>query len=206
MSNQVEKTTKRGPIIVSRVYKSDFQKEKSLTAELRQEIITISKYPATQMGNSLNVNLFSNEDFGIETKDYESKETRVVFSNVLESMDTPEKVQQYINEKFPNLCLYKILSNKPILSEEDLMAIKNGFITKDTKANSQIIRYPEGNENAGQIALTAEEKVQYRRIGTSLTAKADEDYRNNDPKDMYMSAEIANELNIATVVTEQVLS
>lgn len=202
MSNSIEKITTKSPIQVSRVYKSDFQKEKSLTAELRQEITVVSKYPTASMNNSLNTNLFSNDDFGIETKNYSSKETRVAFINVPESMDTAEKVQEHL-AKFPNLCLYRILSNKPILSAEDIRAIEKGFITKDTKANSQIIRYPENSENAGQIALDNMDRPQYRRICISSSQMEDRDERNSEPNDFYMSAEIRNELNISVVEEAQ---
>lgn len=202
MSNSIEKITEKSPIQVSRVYKSDFQKEKSLTAELRQEVTVTSKYPTSSMNNSLNANLFSNNDFGIDTQNFISKETRVAFINVPESMETTEKVQEHL-AKFPDLCLYRILSNKPILSDEDIRAIEKGFITMDTKANSQIIRYPENSENAGQIALDSMDKPQYRRICISSSQVEDKDERNSVPNDFYMSAEIRNELNISVVEEAQ---
>lgn len=198
----IEKIKTKGNVTVSRVYKSDFQKEGSLTAELRQEVVTVSKYPTSNMGNSLNDQIFSNDDFGLRTNNYESKETRVAFINVPETVNTVEKVEEKLRD-FPNLCLIKTLSNRPILSSEDKNAIEQGFISLNTKANGQIIRYPEQSDRAGQIALTDTGKPQYRRISLSKEEKEDIDLRNDIPNDFYASPEILSEIEGVSIISEE---
>lgn len=191
---QIRKEISRSPIQVSQVYKSEFQKPNSLTAELRQEVVTTSYYPKANMSNSLNDKLFASEDFGVKDEAYESKEIRVAFLNVPESLDTPEKVQAYL-AKFPELCLYRILSNKPILSEEDLRAIEQGFISVASKAKSQVVRYPDTSETPGMLALTKAGKVQYRRVSISTSFRNDDDQRNDILEDTFLTEELKAELN-----------
>lgn len=191
---QIRKEISRSPIQVSQVYKSEFQKPNSLTAELRQEVVTTSYYPKANMSNSLNDKLFASEDFGVKDEVYESKEIRVAFLNVPESLDTPEKVQAHL-AKFPELCLYRILSNKPILSEEDLRAIEQGFISVASKAKSQVVRYPDTSETPGMLALTKAGKVQYRRVSISTSFRNDDDQRNDIPEDTFLTEELKAELN-----------
>jgi len=191
---QIRKEIYRSPIQVTQVYKSEFQKPNSLTAELRQEVVTTSYYPKANMSNSLNDKIFNTKDFGIDDQTYKSKEIRVAFLNVPESLDTPEKVQAHL-AKFPELCLYRILSNKPILSEEDLRAIEQGFISIGTKAEAQVVRYPDSSATPGKLALTKAGKVQYRRVAISTSFKDDEDQRNTNPEDTYLTEELKAELN-----------
>lgn len=192
--DQIRKEISRSPIQVSQVYKSEFQKPNSLTAELRQEVVTTSYYPKANMSNSLNDKLFAAEDFGVKDEAYESKEIRVAFLNVPESLDTPEKVQAHL-AKFPELCLYRILSNKPILSEEDLRAVEQGFISVASKAKSQVVRYPDTSETPGMLALTKAGKVQYRRVAISTSFKDDDDQRNDIPEDTFLTEDLKAELN-----------
>ena len=199
---QIRKEISRSPVQVTQVYKSEFQKPNSLTAELRQEVVTTSYYPKANMSNSLNDKLFSTEDFGVKEETYESKEIRVAFLNVPESLDTPEKVQAHL-AKFPELCLYRILSNKPILSEEDLRAIEQGFISVDTKAKSQVVRYPDNSETPGMLALTKVGKVQYRRVAISTSFKDDDDQRNDIPEDIFLTEDLKAELNNVEVAVPE---
>ncbi len=199
---QVRKEIHRSPVQVMKVYKSEFQKPNSLTAELRQEVVTTSYYPKANMSNSLNDKIFTTKDFGIDDQTYKSKETRVAFLNVPESFDTPEKVQEHLS-KFPDLCLYRILSNKPILSQEDLRAIEQGFISIDTKANSQVVHYPDTSATPGMLALTSAGKVQYRRVAISTSFKEDEDQRNDSPEDTFLTEELKAELNNVEVVVPE---
>ena len=182
------------PILVSKVYKSTFQKANSLTAELRQEVVVKSYYPKTKMANSLNSQLFSDSEFGIEEEVYTSTETRVCFVNVPESMDTPEKVQEHL-KKYPEACLYRTLSDKPILSKEDISAIEQGFTSMDKKALGQIVRIP-----SGELALTKSGKVQYRRISLSDIHKEDVDLRTDNVSSTYIPSEIREELE-GTIVS-----
>lgn len=199
---QVRKEIHRSPVQVTQVYKSEFQKPNSLTAELRQEVVTTSYYPKANMSNSLNDKLFTTKDFGIDDQTYKSKEIRVAFLNVPESLDTPEKVQEHL-KKFPELCLYRILSNKPILSEEDLRAIEQGFISIGTKAESQVVRYPDSSATPGMLALTKAGKVQYRRVAISTSFKDDEDQRNDNPEDTFLTEDLKAELNNVEVAVPE---
>lgn len=199
---QVRKEIYRSPIQVTQVYKSEFQKPNSLTAELRQEVVTTSYYPKANMSNSLNDKIFTTKDFGIDDQTYKSKEIRVAFLNVPESLDTPEKVQAHL-AKFPELCLYRILSNKPILSEEDLRAIEQGFISIGTKAEAQVVRYPDSSATPGKLALTKAGKVQYRRVAISTSFKDDEDLRNDNPEDTFLTEDLKAELNNVEVAVPE---
>jgi len=190
MAIRKEKT--KGKLTVSRVYNSDFQKEGRLTAELKQKVTTVSYYPSKKIDSNLQDNLFSLSDFGFQEEEYTSVETRVAWIDVPVDM-TPEKVTELL-DKNEDANLYRILSNEPILNENQLYAIEEGITTLDTFANKQIIRYPANHAKAGEIVLDDFGKPQYRAIFFSLTAKEDIDNRNEVADNFYMSAEIQAEL------------
>src|SRR5690349_20602069 len=93
--------------------------------------------------------------------------------------------------------IYRVLSNAPILTEDQKYAVAMGLRTKDQFANSQAIRYPESHEDAGQLVLDRAGKVQYRRTFFWPTAMADIDQRGGE---VYLSAELEAELNGAHVM------
>lgn len=76
---------------------------------------------------------------------YKNLETRVA-DNCSDNV-TQEDVQAKIDE-LPNAVLYKVLSNYPILSENDNWAINNNIRTTDDYAQSQIVEYPSNHELA----------------------------------------------------------
>lgn len=201
---QVRKEVLKGKINVSRIYKSDFQKEGTQTAELKQTITTKSYYPSTQVSNSLQDNVFGSQDFGFGEKEYSSTETRVSWIDVPVGT-TKEQVQVKIDSLKENAVLYKIMSNHPILSDSEKYAIDNPnlSVTKDTYANRQVVRYPAGHENEGQIVLDNYGKPQYRRVAFSVKGATDIDNRTSDPADFYASAEIKAELGIENVMENQ---
>lgn len=201
-NSNIRKEVSVSPVMVEKVYKSDFQKEGTLTAELRQIVTTKSFYPSKSVSNSLNENIFTVKDFGFEETDYENKETRVAFIDVPLG-STKESVQKQL-ETLKNATLYRILSNRPIIADTEQYAIDNPEMetTIDTYANRQVVRYPKENERAGELVIT-EGKVQYRRIAFSKEAKADLDLRNSDPSDVYMSAEVKAEVNGTVHVDEK---
>lgn len=210
VANQGVRTeVKKGAITVSRIYKADFQKEGTLTAELKQEIITKSFYPSKQVATDLQQNIFSNEEFGFKDQEFESKETRVAWLDVPANL-SEEQIKQRIAQAVTNgACLYKILSNRPIISQSQQYAINTNQRTLDEYANSQVVRYPQGSVdrvtgevNEGKIALHME-KPQYRRNFFWATPKEDQDLRTPEPADFYISTELAAELQGATVITEQ---
>lgn len=201
-NSNIRKEVTSSPIMVERVYKSDFQKEGTLTAELRQVVTTKSFYPSKSISNSLNENIFSIQDFGFEETDYENKETRVAWIDVPVG-STKESVQKQL-DNLKEATLYRILSNRPIIADTEQYAIDNPEMetTIDTYANRQVVRYPKEHEQEGSLVVT-EGKVQYRRVAFSKGAKADVDLRNSDLADVYMSAEIKAEVNGTVHVDEK---
>lgn len=187
-----------GAVQLDKMYKSDYQKDKTQTVQLRQEVTVTSIYPSTQPKTG---GLFDVADFGIEGKEYTSKEERVAWIDVPETA-TAEQVQERL-DKLPNKGIMKILSNRPILSANQKNAISRGIAELDTFAEKQIVRYPEGHEKAGQLILDPNGKVQYKVNNFEPVMKEHVmDLRNADPNDYYVSEEIAEEL-MAVIETEQ---
>ena len=50
------------------------------------------------------------------------------------------------------------------------------------------------------LALTKAGKVQYRRVAISTSFKEDEDQRNDNPKDTFLTEELKAELNNVEIV------
>ena len=186
--NGIKTIIETGNIEVTEVGVSAFQKAGTMTATLKQTIKTTSYYPTKSVSNNLQDNIFGLEEFGFEATAHENKRTNVVFLDVPEG-STVESVQKRLAEKFPNACLYRILSNHPILTDNQKYAIEQELRTKDDFANSQVVKHGEG-ENAGKLILDPNGKVQYKATFLSTTEKDDVDKRTAEPEDMYMSEEI----------------
>jgi hypothetical protein len=198
MDNSISKNTTKTAITCTKVSATQFQKDGTLTAELKQVLTTVSSYPSTKVTSSKEGNIFGAQEFGFTPKDFTSKETRVAWIPVPIGT-TVEQVMAKL-QSFPGACLYKEMSNHPILTDEQRHAIDNPelpSITIDTFAMKQIVRYSEGHEKAGQVALTNEGKVQYRRIFFSPEVVEDIDTRNTNTEDQYVPAEIQAELGLA---------
>lgn len=191
MSNASRIEVKKGKVTVELLKVSDFQKEGSQTAQIRQSIETTSFYPSKQAGNSMSDPLFDNKEFGYEEQSFVSNENRVAFQNVPENV-TIEQVQARIDAN-ENSFVYRVLSNHPILSDSQKYSIKVGLKSKDDYANSQIARYGEASEFAGEIVKDQHGKPQYRATFFTFTGK-DVDLRNAEVTDFYASPEIAMEL------------
>ena len=193
--SNIRKETSLSKLEVAKVYKSDYQKEDTLTAELKQVVTTLSYYPSKSIANSLNDNIFSMSDFGFkENPPFENKETRVAWIDVpLDS--TVESVQKQLGN-FPDGTLYKMLSNYPIVTQEEQHAIDNPDfdIDLDVFAKKQVVRHSQASETPGELALV-NGKVQYRRIAFSKTKTEDIDTRTTDPTDFYATPQIQAELN-----------
>lgn len=198
--NQVTKEISKGAITVDRVYVADYQKEGSETAELRQEVTIRSKYPSVQTETDMQNGLFSNSAFGYEPKVFESVEKRVAWIPVPKGT-TIQQVEALLATK-PAACIYKVLSNEPILDKNQQYAIDAGLKTKDDFANAQVARYPENHEKAGEVILDKNEKVQYRRTFFWNVAHEDMDLRTADAT-QYLSEEIALELKGASILENQ---
>lgn len=192
------KNTTRTNVVVEDLIRGDFQKEGTITAQLRQVVTTETTYPGITVNSNMQQNVFDASEFDAQPQTFTNEENRVAFLNVPEGK-TKEEVQAKIAS---NAVLYKVLSNSPILTDNHRNAIARGLLTMDKIADSQAVRYPEGSEKAGQLILDEHGNPQYRKVFFWNSPKEDQDLRGGD---VYMSEAIATELNreVATVVEEQ---
>lgn len=184
-NNGIEKVSTAGPLVVSRVFKNIYQKEGTLTAELRQAVETKTSYPSKQIANELQDNVFGADDFGFEKKTYSNTENRVSWIDVPANATQDQVVAKVAT--FQGANLYRILSNEPILSSSQMYAIGEGLTTKDAIAESQVVRFPENSENAGQLALDPNGKPQYR--GVYFSAEGAEDIDNRTADEAFFATE-----------------
>lgn len=174
------KTTKFSPVVVLEVGKSQFQREGTLTAHLRVEKTT--NYTGGNINNSIDDKIFEEASFNVTPiSSHTSK--RDYFLTVPESMDTVEKVQEHL-KNFPDLHIFVIVSNKPILTKEDEIVIESGYLTLEKKANSQVIK----NEK-GEIILR-DGKPLFKRNCLSKVFREDEDITDTDPDNTFITQEI----------------
>ena len=136
-------------------------------------------------------NVFSMEDFGFSGQDFTNKEVRMAWIPIPVGT-TVEQVQAKIAQ-LTGACIYKVMSNEPILDENQIYSINSGQRTKNDYANSQVIRFPKGNEKEGQLCLTSGGAVQYRRTFFWHEDRLDIDTRNANAE-CFMSPEIMAEL------------
>lgn len=200
MNNANRISRKRNAITVDRVFSGTFQKAGTVTVQLRQVIDTTAYYLSTRLNNSMTENIFSQNELGAEEKAYSSKEERVAFINIPAKFDQAE-VEKRLAEAGEKAVIYKILSSKPILTSEQKSAINSGITTLDKIANSQVARYGEGSDRAGELVFDQNGKVQYRSLFFSNEGKADSDLRTSDPSDTYMTPEIEQEVSGGFTIT-----
>lgn len=195
VDNRIRKEVSKGGLDVSRVYSSEYQKEGTETAELRQTVTTKSYYPTKSIANNRQDNVFGMQDFGFEEQEFVNVENRVTWIDVPKGT-TAEQVKAKL-AAHPEAGLYRVLANKPILTDNQEYAIKTGLASYDQFANSQVVRYPENAEggNGGKIAPDTNGKPQYRAIFFKVDAPQDIDMRTAETEDFYASAEIKAELN-----------
>lgn len=203
----IQKSTTKSTLTVSKIFKSNYQKEGTMSAELRQVVTTTSIYPSKRVSNSLEDNIFETDEFGFdEGQTYENEETRVAWIDVPEN-STVESVMERLS-KYPDACLYRIMDNQPIVSDSEDYAIHNDDlnVTLDTFANGQVVRFPKGHPTEGALALDTNGKVQYRKVAFSAKGKVDVDNRQASMDYGYISEEIKAEVNgAATVVDGQTI-
>lgn len=193
-----EKTVSKecSPLEVSRVFRSNYQKEKTLTAEIRQEIKTSTLYPNNTVCNNKQGNIYDVKDFDIEALEpFVATEKRVAWINVPEHLSADD-VQRDLG-KFEGACIYKVLSNEPILTNSQEAAIEDDSndVSIESYCDRQAIRYPESHEKAGELVLDSNKKVQYRVTYFSPTFVEDQDLRNDKPENSIISSSILDELN-----------
>lgn len=196
--SEIRKEVKRGKLEVSRVFEGKYQKQGTMTAELRQEVTVISYYPSMRIENDMQGNIFDNEAFDIKDEPRESKEIRVTWIPVPASK-TIEEVKKAL-ENLPKAHLYRVLSNAPILTDDQKSAINNGVTTLekiaegDGESGGQVVRYGSEHEKAGTLILDKLGKVQYRKVFFSPDgSKEDQDLRTSD-ESMYLTENLAVEL------------
>ena len=200
-ANAVRKEVTISAITVDKVYKGDFQKEGTMSAQIRQEVTTVSFYPSKQVSSSLADNPFKTTEFGFEETDHSNTEKRVAWIDVPAGVSADD-----VLAKIPvDANLYRIMSNRPILSNHQAYSIEAGQKTLDDYANSQVVRFGEGSENAGQLIKDANGKPQYRQVFYSNTTKADVEMRTEKADDFYASALIRAEFQGASTVVGQSL-
>ena len=197
----IRKEISKGGLEIARVHATQWQKEGTLTAEIKQTVTTKSYYPSKSVSHNLQDNPFGTADFGFVEKDYSSDERRVVWVDV-PTGSTVESVATKL-ASLPSATIYKILANRPIISDSQNYAIGAGLTSMEAIADKQVVRYPEGNPLAGQLILN-NGKPQYKATFFKNEACADQDLRTADPADFYatsaMRVELAGTVNAAAVV------
>lgn len=199
---EVKKTVTFEPIVVDSIYEGKYQKEGTVTAQLKQTVVTLATYPTKSVVSSLQNNIFGTEEFGFQSQEYTSKETRVAWINVPVG-STIESVTAKLKE-FPKARLYRVLSNKPILSDIQEYAVKQGTTSVDIIADRQVVRYPKGSENEGKLILS-NGKPQYREVFFHTDGLADMDSRDADPANTFVTEAIKAEMSTNPVKEQTVL-
>ena len=209
MSNAVRTETVKGPIEFVRFFHNDYQKEGSITAELRMVVTTKSFYPSKRVSSDLQSNLFDTSDFGYGEKVYESTEKRMAWMIVPTSV-TEEKMEAKLNAAIKNgATIYKIISHRPILDDNQRYAIESGIRSLDYYANSQATRFPETDETiangtAKKLILT-DGLITYRRTFFSPVPTPDVDERLNKNIEPYITQELKAEILGASVYEGQTI-
>jgi len=200
----VRKESSKSPLAISRVHATAYQKEGTLTAELKQTVTNKSYYPSKSVSNNMQDNPFSTADFGFSEQEYTSEEKRVAWVDVPVG-STIESVAAKL-ASLPEANIYKVLANKPILSDNQIYGINAGLTSKEAIADKQAVRYPDGHPQAGTLILDTNGKVQYKATFFKSTAKADEDLRTADVTDFYATTAMNSELaGIAVSVQQETL-
>jgi hypothetical protein len=200
---RIRKEVNSTPIAVSRVYRASYQKDNTMTAELKQTVTTKSFYPTKSVSNELKDNPFSNAQLGIsEGEPYVQNETRVTWIEVpLDS--TVESVQGKL-ATLPNANIYKILANKPILSSSQKAGIDAGLTSTDIIADSQAVRYSKDHPQAGKLVLH-NGKPQFRVTYFKLEGSPDVDMRTAEIADCYVTPTMQAELSNIVMAEQETL-
>jgi DNA modification methylase len=198
-------------ISLDKIYQADFQKAGTLTAQIRQTVTTKSFYPSKKVSTNLQANIFDTKDFGFAEQEFTSFENRVAWLPIPAALaNKPEEVKAKLEAAYKNGgCIYRVLANSPILTDDQKYSITQGLKTKDDFANTQAVRTPENETTladgtAGKLTLDKAGNVQYRRTFFWLTKMDDQDAR--DVNDVYLSPELQAELAGASVMQGQTIN
>ena len=132
------------------------------SAQLEQEVV--SSYPTRYAESG---GLFSAKEYGLETKDFSGK--KVCWIDVPKGT-TAEQVQARI-DALPKARIQRILSMKPILSENQKAAIEKGLTTLEEIAEKQTVKDAEGN------VVLHNGAIQYKKLQASWNGAEDVDLR-----------------------------
>ena len=202
-TNNVRKEVIDQPIVVSKIYKATYQTEGTMTAELKQTVITKNFYPTKSVSNELKDSLFSVAELGIpEGEPFESTETRVTWNDV--PLDATIKSVTEQLKSFPEARIYKMLSNQPIISSSQQAAIDQGLTSLEKIADQQAVRYPLSNEKSGQLVIS-NGKPFFRVTYLSLTNEKDTDTRDANQENVFMTAKMRQELSASGVSAQSIM-
>lgn len=184
----------RDKIIATRIFNSEFQKEGTLTVELKQTVHSSITYPPKKsVSNKVLDNPFLNE-VQEKPKTFTRTKTFVAFLDVDEDYDI-EDIETILNN-YPNAVIYKILSNHPILNDNQ-KAVIDSIEDKDLKqqrfdviANRQLV------VRKGRIILDGYGKPQYLATFYSNTPHEDIDLRTPEQQDYYKNNYVETCLNL----------
>lgn len=201
----VTKIESKSAITLDNIKPSPFKKN-AWVAQLRQIFTIISKYPSMKVASDMQDTMFAPEEFGATSQDFESVEKRIAW--ILVPVGTKEEtiVAKLVNLNAKGAVIYRVLSNKPYLDDNQKAGVAQELTTYDKIANKQAIRYPENDEKGrgGQLILDKNNNVQYRRTFYYNTPKADMDLR--DGVEVYHTPEIEAELKGASAIAGQTIN
>lgn len=213
----VRREISRGAIMLDKIFEGEFQKKGTLSAQIRQEIVTKSFYPSKKVSNEARGNIFTTEDFGFDSTEFESKETRMDWLPVPENA-TVEQVQKLLDAAYAGgATIYRVLSNQPIITSDQAYSIEQGQKTLNDYANAQVVRYPEGakvkdangveQDVSNQLIVDKDSNVKYRKtffwkdlVNGEIHADSD---LSKGTTTCYKTPEIKAELEGASVIAGQ---
>lgn len=164
------KETKRLALTVEAVEADKFSVD-NLRATLMQKVETTYSWEARRFSNELQGNIFSASDFGIENNTETHLEKRFAWIPVPNGT-TVESLTEALT-KFPEACIYKILSSEVILTEGQKHKISIGELELEDIKTKQLVV----DKETGEIVLDSYNQPMYRVTAFSPTAEADIDNR-----------------------------
>ncbi len=196
----ITKNTSKSAISINSIKATQYQKDGTETAELKQVLTTVATYPSKRVGSEMSPSMFAMSDFGFEGESYTTTETRIGWIDVPVGI-SPEDVLKKIEEN--KGVLYKVLSNRPIITSNQKYAIANGQRTLADFANRQVVRFPKEHATTpNQIIKDKNGKVQYKAVFFYPGEQPDMDLRTPELDDVFVSPEIQAELTGSVVATQ----
>lgn len=165
-------TIEFGPIELVKISSDNASKKPQ--AELRQVVTT--RYPSMRVGSSTSDSFFTEEEMGVETKNYDS--IRYFWMKVT-NIVTPEMLEEKFI-KFPKARIMRSLFSTPQISIEHKQAIAAELTTEEEIIESQLVVYGPNSKKKGEepgtpiLHLGAK---QYRTYDLKMSPVADVDQR-----------------------------